>query len=165
MNNHTDFAHVLEQSDDPAVGKAVLGALNKLFERDPQLLELDAKEESIAFHFARYLQPHFPDRSVDFEYDRMGGAPKTVTHDEKPQRVYPDVIVHIRNNQAAGIPNNAANLLAIELKKDTNPEAKARDIGKLRAYRHELEYRHALFLRFGTREFAGTITECEWVDA
>ena len=165
MNNRMDFTQVLEQSDDLAVGKAVLGALNKLFECDRQLLELDAKEEAIAFHFARYLQPHFPDRSVDFEYGRMGDAPKTVTHDEKPQRVYPDVIVHIRNNQAVGIPNNAANLLAVELKKDTNPEAKGRDIGKLRAYRRELEYRHALFLRFGTGQFAGTITECEWVHA
>jgi hypothetical protein len=157
MNNHMDFAQVLEQCDNPAVGAAVLGALNKLFESDRQLLELDAKEEAIAFHFARYLQPHFPELHVDFEYSLMGDAPKTVTYDKRPQRVFPDVIVHIRHSKT--------NVLAIELKKDTNREAKDRDIRKLRAYRRELEYLHALFLRFGTGESAGAVVECEWVDA
>jgi hypothetical protein len=54
--------------------------------------------------------------------------------------------------------------LAIELKKDVNTEDTWRDISKLRAYRRELEYRHALFIRFGTCEAAGMVTECEWVD-
>ena len=123
MTNQLDLARVLAQCNDPAVGNAVLGALNKLFQSDRQLLELDAKEEAIAFHFARYLQPHFPELHVEFEYSLMGDAPKTVTYDKRPQRVFPDVTVHIRHSKT--------NVLAIELKKDTNRETKDRDISKL----------------------------------
>jgi hypothetical protein len=160
-----DYAEILQQCEEPAIGGAVLEAIGALFEGELQLLSLGAKEEAIAFHLARHLQPYFPDRVVDFEYSLMGEAPKTVTHDKKPQRVFPDIIAHIRNNRALGIPDNEANILVIEIKKDTNREAKQRDIRKLRAYRRELGYRHALFLRFATGEFAGTIVECEWVDA
>jgi hypothetical protein len=46
----------------------------------------------------------------------------------------------------------------------TDPKSKDDDIRKLRAYRRELGYLHALFVRFGVREQAGTICECEWVD-
>jgi|SRR5512138_935394 len=152
-----EFVEVLESCDDPAVAEAVLGAINTLFERELRLLSLGAKEEAIAFHLAGYLKPYFPELNVDFEYDRMGDAPKTVTYDELPQRVYPDIIVHIRETRT--------NILAVELKKDTNRETKNRDIRKLRAYRRELEYRHALFLRFGTGDAAGTICECERVNA
>jgi hypothetical protein len=160
-----DFASIADRCDDPAVGKVVLDAIVALFERDLDLLRMGVKEETITCHLARYLYPYFPDLHIDVEYSLMGDAPKAVTYDERPQRVYPDIIVHIRNNRAKGIPNAAANLLAIEVKKDTNLEETERDIRKLRAYRRELEYRHALFLRFGTGEAAGTVIECEWVDA
>lgn len=151
-----DFVVVIQQCEDATVRDALLGALRTLFERDRKLLELSAKEEAIAFHLARYLQPYFPELHVDFEYDRMGDAPKTVTYDERPQRVFPDIIVHLRHTPT--------NVLAVELKKDTNGEAKDRDIRKLSAYRRELGYRHALFVRFGTGVAAGAIEECEWVD-
>lgn len=151
-----DFVQVIQRCEDAAVRDALLGALHTLFEHDRKLLDLSAKEEAIAFHLARYLQPYFPELHVDFEYDRMGDAPKTVTYDQRPQRVYPDIIVHVRYT--------TTNVLAIELKKDTNGDTKDRDIRKLAAYRRELGYRHGLFLRFGTGVAAGTIVECEWVD-
>ncbi len=158
VNNHMDFAQVLERCDDPGVGRAVLDAISKLFERDRKLLTLDAAERTVAAQIANYLRPHFKALDIDVDYNRMGDVPKTVAYDEKPERVYPDIIVHVRGD-------NTANVLVIELKKDTNREMKDRDIRKLRAYRRELEYRHALFLRIGTGESAGAIMECEWVDA
>jgi hypothetical protein len=63
--------------------------------------------------------------------------------------------VHLRETET--------NLLAIELKKESNPEKKGKDILKLRAYRRELGYIHGLFLRLGVGENAGSVSECEWV--
>jgi len=122
------------------------------------------KEETVAHHLAHYLDPYFSDFRVDVEYSLMGDVPKRVTYEDDPQLVYPDIIVHIRNNAARGISDAKANILAIELKKDTNTDETARDIKKLRAYRRELHYQHALFMRLGTGDAAKTIAECEWVD-
>jgi len=160
-----DFASILGQYEDSYVGNAVLGAISKLFDRDMDLLQMGIKEETIASHLAHYLDPYFPDLHVDVEYSLMGEAPKMVTYDKNPQKVFPDIIVHMRNNKAAGIPDKQANVLAIELKKDTNGEATDRDVAKLRAYRRELGYRHALFMRFGTGAAAGTICQCKWINA
>ncbi|MEJ0084993.1 MAG: hypothetical protein WDO72_04895 [Pseudomonadota bacterium] len=158
MINNVDFAAALEACDDPAVGKAVRDALSTLFDRDRKLLELDAAERTIAAQIANYLRPHFERSDIDVDYNRMGDAPKTVAYDELPELVYPDIIVHMRGD-------NTANLLVIELKKDSNREPKDRDIRKLRAYRRDLEYRHALFLRLGTGKSSGAVLECEWIDA
>lgn len=74
---------------------------------------------------------------------------------KKPDDVFPDIIVHLRETKT--------NILAIELKKDSNPQTKEKDILKLRAYRLELGYKHGLFLRLGVGENAGSVSECEWV--
>ncbi|NCC86229.1 MAG: hypothetical protein EOM03_19350 [Clostridia bacterium] len=150
-----NHAEVLAKCEEPSVGAAVLDALNLLFERDGQLLSINASEQAIAAKLAQYLQPYFPDRHVDVEYNRMGDVPKKVAWGEKPDEVYPDIIVHIRTTDE--------NILAIELKKDSNPEKKDRDILKLKAYRRELGYTHALFLRLRVGMGAGTVSECEWV--
>lgn len=150
-----DFQAISTDCDNPFIGAAVLSCLEQLFKHDVQLLELDAKEEAIAAHFASYLKPHLPELHVDCEYNLMGDAPKAVTYDENPQRVFPDIIVHRRHTDV--------NILAIEIKKDTNREPDERDISKLRAYRRELRYRYALFLRLGTRNAAGTVVHYEWV--
>ena len=148
-------AEVLTKCDEPMVGAAVLKALNLLFEKDSQLLAINASERAIAAKLAQYLQPHFPNYHVDVEYNRMGEAPKKVAWSEKPDEVYPDIIVHVRMTDT--------NILAIELKKDSNTEKKDRDILKLKAYRRELGYAHALFVRLGVGKDSGTISECEWV--
>lgn len=150
--NHNE---VLANCDEPSVGAAVLDALNLLFEKDGQLLSINASEQAIAAKLAQYLLPHFPNCHVDVEYNRMGEAPKKVAWNEKPEEVYPDIIVHTRTTDQ--------NILAIELKKDSNPEKKDRDILKLKAYRRELGYMHALFLRLNVGTRAGTVSECEWV--
>lgn len=150
-----DYEAVLSACGDAAIGAAVADSLRRLFEKENQLLALDASERAIAAKLALYLQPHFPDLDLDVEYNRMGEAPKKVKWREELDKVYPDIIVHRRNT--------AINVLAIELKKDSNPEKKGDDVLKLTAYRRELHYGHALFLRLGVRESAGTVSECEWV--
>lgn len=150
-----NHAEVLAKCDEPSVGTSVLDALNLLFQKDGQLLNINASEQAIAAKLAQYLQPHFPNHDVDVEYNRMGDAPKKVAWSEKPEEVYPDIIVHTRTTEK--------NILAIELKKDSNPEKKDRDILKLKAYRRELGYAHALFLRLCVGTGTGTVAECEWV--
>jgi hypothetical protein len=150
-----DYAQVLANCEDSAIGKAVLDALNQLFEKDGNLLAINASEQTIAAKIAQYLGPHFAEYHVDVEYNRMGDVPKRVTWSEKPDEVFPDIIVHRRMT--------ATNILAIELKKDSNPEKKDKDIFKLRAYRRELGYIHALFIRLGVQGDAGRVSECEWV--
>ena len=140
---------------DQHVGNAVVSALDLLFQNDGNLLSVNASEQAIAARFAGYLQGHFPGYNVDVEYNRMGDAPKTVAWSDKPERVYPDIIVHRRRTNT--------NVLAIELKKTSNPEGKANDLLKLAAYRRELGYLHALFLRLGVGDIVGLVPECEWV--
>lgn len=150
-----NYTNILEDCEEPTVGKAVLHSINQLFERDVQLLTINVSEQTIAARLAQYLQSHFPTHDVDVEYNRMGEAPKMVVWSNSPAEVYPDVIVHLRMTNT--------NVIAIELKKDSNSERKEKDILKLGAYRRELGYTHALFIRFGTGADAGTISECEWV--
>jgi hypothetical protein len=152
-----DFAKVLTGCEEPKIGLAILDAVTKLFEKDSQLLDLNASEESAAAKIAQYLQPHFPEMHIDVEYNRMGNAPKKVAWSGKLEEVYPDIIVHKRET--------GTNVLAIELKKDSNRETKHKDILKLRAYRSELGYRHALYMRLGIKAGTGNVSECEWVSA
>lgn len=150
-----NYTNILTNCEEPAVGAAVLHSISKLFERDLQLLTINVSEETIAAKLAQYLQSYFPTHDVDVEYNRMGEAPKTVAWKDTPDKVFPDVVVHQRMTNI--------NVIAIELKKDSNSEKKEKDILKLGAYRRELSYSHALFIRFGTGADAGKISECEWV--
>jgi hypothetical protein len=156
-----DYEPVLAQCDDPAVGGAVMEALRRLFgdPKDLRSLANDTHERTIAEMLARYLRPYFAEYDVNVDYNRMGDEPKEVTWRIEagagPDHVFPDIIVHRRFTQD--------NLLAIELKKDSNREPKNEDILKLRAYRSQLGYGHALFIRLGVGRNAGIVSECEWV--
>ena len=150
-----DYLPILDACGNTKVGGAMRDAIARLFDRDRKLLELDAKEEAIAHALAVYMAPHFEGLHVDVEYNRMGPHPKRVTWNQKPEYVYPDIIVHVRDTET--------NVLAIELKKGSNPEPKDDDVRKLGAYRGELGYVHALFLRLGVGKQSGTVLECEWV--
>jgi hypothetical protein len=155
------YEEVLASCDDRNVGAAVLAAVEELFEKDRKLLLRDAHERTIAAKLAEYLRPQFPDYDVNFEYNRMGDAPKRLawrpTRND-PDLVYPDLIVH-----TVGDRNN---ILVIELKLDSNDTPKDDDLLKLKAFRSDpnFHYRHALFIRFGVGEKgAGTLSECQWV--
>jgi hypothetical protein len=156
-----DYKPVLARCEDPAIGAAVDDALDKLFAHPQDLRSLanDTHERTIAEMLARYLRPHFKGYDVNVDYNRMSDQPKMVTwrigQNAGPDYVYPDIIVHRRF-----VPDN---VLAVELKKDSNRESKHDDVLKLRAYRDQLGYHHALFIRLGVGHDAGTLSECEWV--
>lgn len=148
---------VAKNCPDATVGSRVRDALISLMAKDLSLLKNDVAERTIAGALMTHLAQTFPEWHVDVEYNKMGDAPKKVAWSKDLALVYPDVIVHIRET--------TNNLLAIELKKGSNNVGKEDDVLKLRAYRKdgELSYRNCLFLRLGTLEQAGLITEFEWV--
>ncbi|WP_438307886.1 hypothetical protein [Burkholderia pseudomallei] len=142
-------------------GEAVAHALSELLGNDHDLLGIDANERSITFRFAMYLQQHFPDWTVDCEYNRDGTEPKRLGHlelypdseDDEAKTVFPDVIVHRR-----GTKNN---YLVLEFKKSTSRVDRQIDLRKLRGYKQQLGYEHALFVEVGT-EGQAIITMLEW---
>ncbi|MDC6176136.1 hypothetical protein C2I33_08050 [Ralstonia solanacearum] len=142
-------------------GDAVIRALSELLNNDQDLLGIDANERSITFRFAMYLQQHFPDWTVDCEYNRDGTEPKRLGHlelypdseDDEAKTVFPDVIVHRR-----GTRNN---YLVLEFKKSTSRVDRQIDLRKLRGYKQQLGYEHALFVEVGT-EGQAIIRMLEW---
>ena len=142
-------------------GEAVARALSELLDDDHDLLGIDANERSITFRFAMYLQQHFPDWTVDCEYNRDGTEPKRLGHlelypdseDDEAKTVFPDVIVHRR-----GTRNNH---LVLEFKKSTSRIDRQIDLRKLWGYKQQLGYEHALFVEVGT-EGQAIITVLEW---
>ncbi|CAE6858228.1 hypothetical protein R69749_06317 [Paraburkholderia domus] len=142
-------------------GEAVARALSELLVNDHDLLSIDANERSITFRFAMYLQSHFPGWTVDCEYNRDGTEPKRLGHlelyphsdDDEAKTVFPDVIVHRRGTRQ--------NHLVLEFKKSTSRVDRQIDLRKLRGYKQQLGYEHALFVEVGT-EGRAIITQLEW---
>jgi hypothetical protein len=157
-----NYLPVLKECEDSAVGASIADALGQLFTDPSDLRSLtnDTQERTIAEILARYLRPHFGQYEINVDYNRMGDQPKEVAWRVGPgagrDQVFPDIIVHRRFH-------HDHNLLAIELKKDSNRQSKEDDLLKLKAYRTQLHYRHALFIRLGVGKTAGTVSECEWV--
>jgi hypothetical protein len=132
-------------------------AIQKLTDRDRELLKRDVNERSITHSLAMYLQEQFSEMAVDCEYNRdhdnvkkLLSYPRTVRADDTDAKtVFPDIIVHKGGT-------NAANLLVIEAKKVANPRRKDKDSDreKLNAFKGDthLKYEHAVFLEFRTRD-------------
>lgn len=143
-------------------GEPVARALSELLVNDHDLLGINANERSITFRFAMYLQQHFPDWTVDCEYNRDGTDPKRLGHleiypdseDDEAKTVFPDVIVHRRGTRQ--------NHLVLEFKKSTSRVDRNIDLRKLRGYKKQLGYEHALFVEVGT-EGQAIIIMLEWV--
>jgi hypothetical protein len=154
-------ADQIQYLNDHPPGEAVARALSELLVNDHDLLGIDANERSITFRFAMYLQQHFPEWTVDCEYNRDGIEPKRLGHlglypdseDDEAKTVFPDVIVHRR-----GTRNNH---LVLEFKKSTSRVDRQIDLRKLRGYKQQLGYEHALFVEVGT-EGQAIITMLEW---
>jgi hypothetical protein len=60
--------------------------------------------------------------------------------------------------------NSRENFLVVELKKSNNPEGDDRDIEKLRGFRRQLGYRHALFVRFSVGAPVAAVQTAGFVD-
>ena len=133
-------------------------AIQKLIDHDRPLLEIDVNERTITHRLAIYIEELFPEWKVDCEYNRlfdqskqivvtkkilsMEGNGTTSVTDEHAKTVYPDIIIHHRIS--------TDNLVIIEVKKTTNRTPDNADIGKLQAYKEQIGYVYAVFLRLRT---------------
>jgi hypothetical protein len=100
-----------------------------------------------------YLQQRFPEYSVDVEYNRKGALPKRLhlpeecanyTNEDGESLVVPDIIVHLRGQEGP-------NVLAIEIKKTTNPDSRWCDHMRIHAFREQLAYGSAALIVCETR--------------
>ena len=139
-------------------------AIDRLVEREPQLLDLDVNERTLSHHLARYLRDLVPKTlKVDVEYNRHFVNPKrlnlpprkALNREVRATTVFPDIIVHKRNT-------DEANLLVLELKKPG--EDRVYDDLKLRAFRTELGYVHTAHVILGNDSNGQLVREVVWVD-
>jgi len=144
------------------VRDAVNTAVGRLLEEDRELLANDSNEQAITHRLAVHLGSVFPGWHVDCEYNRDMETVKRLKYRIDPagelsdRAVVPDIIVHRRRTDD--------NFLVIEVKKSTNPEPAFRDLSKLRAFREQLGYRNALFLRLATGVPNPTVLSATWVN-
>lgn len=152
---------LLDYPTDQKVAELVHAAISRLLKVDTYLFVMDVNERALSHRFGTYLQEVFPDWDVDCEYNRDGADPKTLqinpepvySDDDRGTTVYPDVIIHRRGP--------GPNLLAIEIKKASGG-SKDKDLLKLRGMLSELNYAHALFIRFATGAVPG-VSEIQWI--
>ena len=110
----------------------VITALREFYAHEAFLLEKDLGERTLTHRLAVYVERQFPGWQVDCNYDRLGERTLRLPHgsivstdDHLSKSIYPDVVVHQRE-----IPNN---LLAIEVRKDSNHQPLEHDRHKLQA--------------------------------
>jgi hypothetical protein len=139
------------------VKKAIQLSIEKLMLNDLDLLTINANERSISHRIALYLEIFFNGWNIDCEYNRDGVDPKRL-HIEKRKiesdntdatTVFPDIIVHKRGTDQ--------NILVIEIKKTSSTEKDEYDLGKLSAFKTELSYQFAVFLKLGVASEIGFI--------
>jgi hypothetical protein len=121
--------------------------IQMFLKNDSNLLALKANEKALTHKFAEYLANRFSGWDVDCEYDRLFDEAKRLRIHGELARVIPDIIVHRRNTKK--------NLLVIEAKKDNDRRGADGDLRKLREFKKQLGYRHAIFLTFRTGENLG----------
>ncbi|MBK5652653.1 MULTISPECIES: hypothetical protein [Bradyrhizobium] len=110
----------------------VIAAVEEFYAQETLLLERDLGERTLTHRLAVYVERQFAGWQVDCNYDRLGERTLRLprgsgssTDDHLGKSIYPDIVVHQRD-----IPNN---LLAIELRKDSNHQPLEHDQRKLQA--------------------------------
>jgi hypothetical protein len=144
------------------IESALTDAIEQLLRSDSYILDKDVNERSISHRLANYIEPHFPGWNVDCEYNRnhddskrLDIYPRKVQSDDtQATTVYPDIIIHRRGTDE--------NLVVIEMKKTTSTEADEYDLGKLRAFKTQLGYQFAIFIKVATGDNIG-IERIDWV--
>lgn len=144
------------------VESALDGALEQLFRSDGVILAMDVNERSISHRLAIYLEPFFHGWNVDCEYNRNHDDPKRLdivrrniqSDDTQATTVFPDIIIHRRGTDE--------NLVVIEMKKTTSQESDAYDRHKLIAFKQQLGYRFAIFIKISTDENP-SIAKIDWI--
>jgi hypothetical protein len=138
--------------DQRNLKRRLRAALAMLFARDGRLLEYAAGERAVVAKLAAYLTPLFRDFDVDVEYNRHGldtkalGLPAGCRGGGR-RRVYPDIIVHRRGH-------DRANLLVVEVKKETNTEPRTCDRAKIEAMKREFGYKWGVLIELPARKGA-----------
>ena len=141
---------------------ALEASLDKLILAEREIITNDINESSISHRLANYLEPHFPGWNVDCEYNRNHDDPKRLqiqrrnieSDDTQATTVFPDIIIHRRGTDD--------NLVVIEMKKTTSQESDSYDIGKLNAFKEQLGYQFAIFIKVRTGGAAG-IEKVDWI--
>jgi hypothetical protein len=110
----------------------VIAALAEFYAQEQFLLERDLGERTLTHRLAVYVERQFSGWQIDCNYDRLGERTLRLppgstisTDDHLGKSIYPDIVVHQRD-----IPNN---LLAIEVRKDSNHQPIEHDLHKLQA--------------------------------
>jgi hypothetical protein len=159
---HPGDATILPDAAD--IQERILRAVQAVMDRDDYLFRHDLNERSITHRFAVHLQREFPGWDVDCEYNRDHDVRKELdlppkndiaSDDLDATTVFPDIIIHHRGTDE--------NLAVIEVKKSTSTRNDEWDMAKLRAFRRQLEYRVAVFVRFPTGNGGGKV-EVLWVE-
>lgn len=136
-------------------------AIELFIAKEGVLLLNNASEQAITHRLAVIFEGVFDGWNVDCEYNRNQETIKRLRYAISPdepveeRNVVPDVIVHHRMTED--------NLLVIEVKKSTNQEPDERDIAKLNAFKEQLGYANALFIRFVTGNRNPSVQRQEWV--
>lgn len=143
---------------ESAIGESV----DQLLRADSELLYIDANERSISHRLAIYIEPYFKGWNVDCEFNRNHDDPKRLdiqrrdvsSDDIQATTVFPDIIVHRRGTDQ--------NLVVIEMKKTTSIEDDSYDLGKLEAFKNQLGYHYAVFIKLQTGRQVG-VENILWV--
>lgn len=134
----------------------------EFIENQRRIFEIDLGEQAISSNLKSALEPVFREWDLDCEYNRNQEAVKRLTYavslggEAEERDVVPDIIVHKRHTQE--------NYLAIEVKKTTNRESSFKDLNKLRAFKEQLGYTEALFVRFKAGSAGVGLHEIQWVE-
>ena len=147
----------------------IKSALEEVLKNDAYLLKININERTIAHKLATYLQCEFPDYDVDCEYNRnvlqddgqkyifrlkeklrvlglLKEEEKTIDKEIIERLVYPDIIIHKRDN-------TTRNICIIEIKKSTSTVPYEYDESKLECYTssdlgNNLNYQLGVFIEF-----------------
>ena len=131
--------------EEDEIAEVIATAIARFYAQDHDLVIRNAGERALTDRIARYIEDQVQGYAVTVEYDRHGVDPKAIDLPDRDgvltrRRVVPDIIVH-------QVGHDHDNLLVIEAKKSTNPEADEHDLAKLQAIKDQMGYRFAVFLR------------------
>jgi hypothetical protein len=135
------------------VAARIDSCIDSLLRNDTKLLSLNVHERTVTQQLATYMQGKFPGWQVDCDYSRLG--------DEVKRLRLRDGIVPVVSNIVARVRDSEENLLVIEAKKDDVPRVEDGDYERLEAFKDQLGYKYAIFLKLVTGKTPGI--EVIWI--
>ena len=135
------------------VAAKIDSCIQSLLRNDTKLLTLDVHERAVTQQLAAYMQGKFPDWQVDCEYNRLEDEVKRLRLRNGIVPVVSDIIARVRDSEE--------NFLVIEAKKDDQPRVEDGDYERLEAFKDQLGYKYAIFLKLVTGKTPGI--EVLWI--